>query len=484
MQKISLIRFDALVGLSRDPIAYLFCEEVVWFEHASGRVVGTIIFNRHNNDYIGLVLAQDQQFRFDVVAETSPQTTLYNAKNALQHAMDQTAAAPPVAAHVDSDACKKPVDFFRFKHPRKFLDPNFVLLAEQEGYSPARQIIAAMMRWYEDADGNYIEQLQTTGFNQRIWELYLYVSFIEMGYQLDRSDPAPDFVCKGFNCTFAVEAVTVGPTIKGGVTVPPPPTDTPESLWNYVCEYMPIKFGSALLSKLKKAYWKLPNAAGRPLILAIEDFSSPGSMEYTRAGLSIYLYGYAHNDWEHDEHGNLSILPRKIETHRWGSKVIPSGFFQQPNSEKISAVMFSNSGTISKFNRMGILAGFGSSRVLISCQGTKVALDRNATIPDVFYKIVNASDYHESWSDGLDVFHNPRAEISIEENCIPGAAHHYIEEDGQIYSNAPETHPLITRTTVYCPVDVNDVVREFENRPIDLKNMIETGFISNKVDES
>jgi hypothetical protein len=49
-----------------------------------------------------------------------------------------------------------------------------------------------------------------------------------------------------------------------------------------------------------------------------------------------------------------------------GQKVIPSGFFDLPGPENVSAVLFSNSGTISKFNRMGVVAGFGSRRVVPS----------------------------------------------------------------------------------------------------------------------
>ena len=44
-----------------------------------------------------------------------------------------------------------------------------------------------MMRWHEDADGNLIEQFQTSGFDARIWELYLFAALSEAGYGIDRS---------------------------------------------------------------------------------------------------------------------------------------------------------------------------------------------------------------------------------------------------------------------------------------------------------
>src|SRR5216684_2810968 len=50
----------------------------------------------------------------------------------------------------------------------------------------------------------------------------------------------------------------------------------------FVVLYMPIKFGSALKSKLDKKYWEKPHLAGMPLMFAIQDFSAPPSMIFTR----------------------------------------------------------------------------------------------------------------------------------------------------------------------------------------------------------
>ena len=103
-------------------------------------------------------------------------------------------------------------------------------------------------------------------------------------------------------------------------------------------------------------------------------------MTISRGGLPTYLYGYAH-DWHHDPDGTLIITPRRVEVHRWGSKEIPSGFFRFPGAENISAVVFNNSATISKFNRMGLLAAFGSHRVQMIRQGVALDLDPNAAEP-------------------------------------------------------------------------------------------------------
>lgn len=221
---------------------------------------------------------------------------------------------------------------------------------------------------------------------------------------------------------------------------------------------MPIKFGSALFSKLQKAYWNLPNVAGKPFLFAIEDFSSPASLTYSRAAFEHYVFGYEH-DWYFDDHGSLIIIPQKIETHSWAGKEIPSGFFNQPDSENVSAILFSNSGTIAKFNRMGILGGFGSKRVLLIREGNRVDHDPNAVTPRSFRHIVNAPNYSETWTEGLDAFHNPRALIPLHPDSIPGAAHHFLEEDGKMFSVTPEWHPLASFTKHFAPVDVQSALQ-------------------------
>ena len=108
-----------------------------------------------------------------------------------------------------------------------------------------------MMRWSEDLDGNFVEQFQTTGFNSRLWELYLFATFVEMEYHIEHSHAAPDFACRGILGEFTVEATTVNPSRdQDGSVRPRPPRDSPEQQRAFLHEYMPIKFGNALTSKL------------------------------------------------------------------------------------------------------------------------------------------------------------------------------------------------------------------------------------------
>jgi len=71
------------------------------------------------------------------------------------------------------------------------------------------------MRWYDDADGNFVEQFQTTGFDARMWELYLFAALTEANFVVARPRPAPDFLVRGLTGEFALEATTINPSVGG-----------------------------------------------------------------------------------------------------------------------------------------------------------------------------------------------------------------------------------------------------------------------------
>lgn len=460
---ISITRFNALGGYARQPMTLLYLDEMGHFEIEGGAVIGILGKDITDGDYGGVVMARDRNLRFRGTTVTHFDVSLEKAKEKLFSAMREAALASS-EEHYQGDEKGNPVDFFTHVHPPSQLNPSFVQLTTSEGYSPARSIIEPMMRWHEDADGNFIEQFQTTGFDQRIWELYLFAMLIEAGYLLDRDHNVPDFCCSGLLGELFVEAVTVGPTKNNGKIEPPPSIDTQEELQAYLHEYMPIKFGSPLYSKLNKEYWKHSHVAGKPLVLAVADFSSPMSMVHSQPALERYLWGFEHKA-EFDANGNLTIIATRVETHQWGEKKpIPSGFFRQPGSEHISAVISSNAGTIAKFNRMGVLTKFGSDRVLLVREGRMVDHDPNAALAKFFRVLVNSAGYEESWIEGLNVYHNPNAATPIAMELLPGAAHHFCDENGQVTSHTPEFHPMSSITKHQFPVDVPAILAEVGNK--------------------
>lgn len=458
MKEISVVRFNAIAGYARQPMSQIYGEEIAYFEGANSSLMGMLIRDRLDNDFFGMLFGQDKKLRFRSISMTEFFQIKEEALVSLQVKLKEVLAAP-AEEHHQGDEVGDPVDFFTPIHELDRLNPHFINLANECAFSPAKEIIEPMMRWYEDADGNFVEQFQTTGFDQRIWELYLFSMLIELGYIIDRKKAVPDFCCSGLRGQMAIEAVTVGPTRDGAKIVLPPPTDTPEQQTAYLTEYMPIKFGSPLFSKLRKKYWEHDHVAGIPLILAVADFSSPGSMVHTKSALERYLFGFSY-DTSLDQGGKLTINANKIEKHEWLGKTIPSGFFDIPEAENISAVISTTAGTVLKFNRIGLSAGFGDGKVLMIREGTLVDHDPDASYPMYFKGIVNAPDYDESWIEGLNVYHNPRARIPLPEHMFNNAAHHHCDAEGNWTAKTPKFHPMASVTQLLAPVDVEKALKD------------------------
>ncbi|AJG17426.1 hypothetical protein [Cupriavidus basilensis] len=450
MNDISKARFEALAAYCRQPGALIAAEEIRWLEAHGEAMLIVIIRDVADGDYAAMVLARDLKERYRWVEMTPFFDTVDQA----------LATAPEVVERVYADLDKqrtqgdekgRPVDFFMPVVPKEKLNRDFATITALEGYSPAVDLMKPMMRWYEDADGNFVEQFQTTGFDTRLWELYIFAMLVEAGYVLDRSVAIPDFQARNAFGEICVEATTVNPSRDAqGQLVPPPPLDTEEQVKQFEQEYMPIRFAGPLTAKLAKKYWEKPSVQGHPLLFAIQDFHAPMSMLVSRSALPIYLYGMTWG-WHHDANGKLVIAPLKVDVHRWGTKNVQSGFFNLPGAENVSAIIANASATISKFNRMGVLAGFGSKRVRLVREGTAVSLDPNAAEPLHFVHDVNAPGYSETWMEGADVFHNPSAKHRLDPAMLPGAAHHRLLENGQLESRVPAWQPFASTTRIFVP---------------------------------
>jgi hypothetical protein len=209
---------------------------------------------------------------------------------------------------------------------------------------------------------------------------------------------------------------------------------------------MPIKFGSPLFQKLQKKDWERNHAKGLPYIIAIADFHGPHTMIWSGSALSSYLFGLR-VELEPTPDGGLSWSYVPIREHVQGEKCIPSGFFDQPNAENVSAVLFTNAGTPTKFNRMGVLADFGDPSVRLIRQGTMLNPDPKSALPFRFSIDIDDPDYHEGWADELEVFHNPNALHPLDRGLFSKAMHHFLK-DGDIKSYGPPRKVLGSLTLI------------------------------------
>lgn len=443
-------RYNAFIAWTRMPLAHRMVEEQEFFSNTDETLIGVLFIDRTDRDFAWAVLGRDAKGRFRWI-DGIASLTRTEARHGLFAAIKRhTDSGKTVFPQGDEDDDKAGVDLFELRVAEGKLHKHFQVLRTLPWWEPAKRMLSEMMRHFTDVDGNFVEQFQSTAFDARLWELYLYAALLETGLYVSKEHEAPDFEVRAGGKKVFIEAVIVGPSPNdpplehkpSGMPVPHSSGKIKELLKTR----MPIRFGSPLFSKLNrpKPYWELPHVQGHALVFAVADFHEDQSMTWTSPALLEYLYGVTH-DFLYDEAGQLVITPLKLETHEYQGKVIPSGFFFQPNAEHVSAVLFSSSGTISKFNRMGRLAGFGPDNQRMFRSGVRHTHDANAALPTPFLFEIRQGVVQETWTEGLVMFHNPNAKHPIDPGMFPDIAHHRFQ-DGQIYSLVPEFHPYSSFT--------------------------------------
>ena len=324
------------------------------------------------------------------------------------------------------------------------LHRHFRSLITGSGHIPAQEMLSEVFRRFPSPDGNLIRDFQTAGFDARIWELYVAAVGLCTGFDVQRPHDRPDFLFERHGVRAWIECVTANPSQIRPDQVPKP-GDGEEAVIRYYEHEVPVRLGGALYSKLTKVppYWELPHVKGESLVFAIADFSDPGWFRTNAGALTRYLFGLEAHVISPPGHP-MEIVYQPIGEHD-GSKKIPSGFFDLPGAEKISAIFFSCEGTLPKFNRMG----FDFSRhpfVRMTRVGGKYSFDSRVSIPTTFSYLVG--DFSKEWRHGVSVFHNPRALHPIPFEFFHGFAQHWREGD-QLNNRMSEFSPMSSLTLVF-----------------------------------
>jgi len=454
---LSQSRFNLLaIGTRRSLVPYLY-EEVAYWADLEERVIGLIVRDIQDDDYYWSLLVRDRNGRFRSADFDASLSSAHFATVALRERIAKAVTEDDLAElGTQGDETNQATDLLAIPQGTKpeDLHPNFKLLMETPGRAPARAVFKELGPWLAPSDPHFVKEFQTKQFDQRLWELYLWAVFRELGYDVTQPE-APDFHIGSPRGEFTVEATTCAPST-GGVLADHPDPKTTEQMKAFLNDYMPMKFGSALTAKLKKksargeSYWERGPGAGKPFVLAIADFHKPGgdgdmgSMTYTQEALWLYLYGHC-VEWEFID-GSLSIRSVKASDHVYKTKTVETGFFDLESTENISAVVFSNAGTLSKFDRMGVDAGFAPDDHRYIRTGFRLNPDPNAVIGTPFGEEVEA-DNGERWSDELQVFHNPRAKFPLPLEAFSGTTQHQFV-DGQLVSYSTGTPVLSSQTII------------------------------------
>jgi len=328
------------------------------------------------------------------------------------------------------------------------LHESFVTIRDQQASKPTRWMLDRIFQDFDDPDGNFLEQFQTTGFDARFFELYLFAYFSRSGFEIYREHPNPDFLVTLDQFQIAVEATTVNPAQSGAMAESGRSISdlNQEEMIDYLTNELPIRLGSPLYSKLKKRYWELEHCKDLPFVVAIEAFHDPLSLGMSDQPLSTYLYGERHKaGWSNI--GRLEVDVENVDEHEFSKKVIPSGFFSLSDAENVSAVIFTNSGTSPKFSRMGYQHGIGCEEIHMIRSGYCYTPDLEVRDASLFSYNMDYPPVIETWGQGLVIFHNPLALRPIPIGFFPDTVDCYVQ-DGMVVSDHRAWHPFSSTTQI------------------------------------
>lgn len=421
--------FDIYLLFTREPFVQYFSEELEFYSNDNGGLLGLISLDITDNDYYGCILSRDKSKQYRAESVTASLKTIDEVRKWIDDKMSSNSI-------VFHDNNHEYFDLFQNLKNEDKQHPNFKVLKSNIALSMAKETVKEVSYHYKDIDGNFIDQFQSiNGFDSRIWELFLFCFFREQFFSFKRNFSAPDYMIEKFNEEIAVEAVIVGRKTELESS---PKTD--KEIQDKLKNEVPLLFANALFDKMKKKYWEKDHVVNKPFVIAIADFHDTMSMTWTFNSLLDYLYGYK---YEHsfDKNGELIVKPIKIEdyTKPNGTK-IPSGFFFQPDSENVSAIIFSSCGTLSKFNRMGKQAELGSEIPTLLRTATFYNHTPNSDTPNIVtYKV--DKDSEETWSEGVVVYHNPNAKIPLNPVFFDRRVAQCFFRDKIVYSEMPMYFP-------------------------------------------
>lgn len=442
MKLLNPNKAQILLLFTRNPNIKLVNKELEYYISDDNKLIGFVSQDRIDETFHALLFDRDSQMKYCMVSSELDLDTIDEARAALNRQMSQYVR--------DEESLKrdKPCnDFFSIVTKPEQLHPFFRMLLEPEGFfTAARSVIEELSYHFEDRDGNFVDQLQSkNGFDARIWELYLWCYLREENFNFSYSYDAPDFLVNKMGQEVAIEAVHINRK-KDEAEASRIPTEAEilEKLKNEI----PLLFGSPLYSKLKhtyenQPYWDLPQVKGKPLVYAIADFHADMSMVWSFPAIISILYGIDQKAI-HNPDGSITLQNESGIEFQKGERIQIKPLFLDDQFKYVSAVLFSPCGTLPKFNRMGVQAGFDHKNYQLFQVKMCYNPAPNAIYPNVSGNIITENN-HETWADGIQIFHNPFAEIPLDPTLFPRAGHNFYK-DGIMRSVMPDNQLISTMT--------------------------------------
>lgn len=181
----------------------------------------------------------------------------------------------------------------------------------------------------------------------------------------------------------------------------------------------PKRMRSILMRKLGRRYHERPNCEGLPLVLVVAPFFEAGSTTYVDLALLNLFYG--RNDAAD------------------GS----DGLFYDPAGAQISAVLFTNAFTVSRFIRLA--TPWESADFVAEREGLCYQPDDPGSTYGFRYRMGAPETPRETWAEGVTLFFNPNATNPLGEGALPCTCL-YARDDTGVYRTISGFHPLSSGT--------------------------------------
>ncbi len=431
--------FNAFALFIRNPALETLATELEYYINTEEDRLGVILRDKTDQNFSIIALARNCYECFQIQSCICDITSLKDARSKLIATLN---TIPKYISGKRFDG----MNLFAIRTKHENLHPYFLYLNSTPQLYAAKKIMSELAMYIPDKDGNFVKDFQSiSGFDSRVWELYLHCFLREEGFLLNNMHSIPDFITANKTQHLAIEAVVVGRnSLNPPTSKDMPPVFSPAQFQQELTNDMPLRFASVLNRKLKKEYWKLSHISNFPFLIAVADFHEAASMTWSFPSLIDYLYG-KHSIIRYDSNKNPISTSIPIQPyHKESGACVPSGFFEQPGTENISGILFSATATLSKFNRMGIQAGFALDNNIhrrIVCFHNDAP---NATKPRFKIQTIGLNS-NETWAEGMNLFHNPHAKHPVNKLLFPSIAHHELIKD-VLYSQLPAFHPYSSWT--------------------------------------
>jgi hypothetical protein len=291
----------------------------------------------------------------------------------------------------------KPPDLFDPIIADAKLDPLFRVLMGSEHHRRAREAINAAFARMGDPNGHFASQFQGSSFHARLFEIACFSYLEASGFAPDRGFSAPDFMVSKEGLKVAVEVTTANPP--DGADRDIGATRIENLSFELILEKTAIEFprrmNAALKKKAGRQYHAEGHVAGKPIVLMIQPAFEAGSNFYIDESLAPCLFG------------DGSEAP---------------GFFGRDDARPISAVVYCNGFTVSKFWRLSSLDLFRTTLRAIREGACRIEGDATPNEPK-FYRldVGDPANPQETWSEGVTVFLNPNAITPLPVGVFPAS---------------------------------------------------------------